>query len=189
MVHIRLSWRELGWPPLFQWARWILHKLYVCNVILATEILKYCSNSSIYARATMPQICKDLHNFAMTYHLASNSLLQNYCWRSDSDYPDATLKFEQQPSFLGRWQTQKPHWNRWEMLTTFANLVPILSTADWTQQLYTFEEPYPPTSHKTNCRKRGQHKSKTVSLTLPNRCFLKTFHQLLWILCFDPHVG
>lgn len=176
MVHIRLSRRELGWTPVFQSARWILHKLYVCNVILATEILKYCSNSSIYASATMPQKCKDhilllihirwwhdvifiyskfpyastksfcplrfvinktpsklphllhgtnvkkcismggcLHNFAMTYHLASNSLHQN-CWRSNSDwcYPEirTTTLFFGSRWKLTWWQTQKPHWNR-----------------------------------------------------------------------------
>lgn len=105
-----------------------------------------------------------LHNFAMTYHLASNSLLQN-CWRSDSDYPDATLKFEQQPSFLGRWQTQKPHWNRWEMLASdirksrSITLYCRLNSA--TVHHFGRAIPtHPPTKTKTNCRKkeRGQHK-------------------------------
>lgn len=86
MVHLRHSKRGLGWPPVFQSARWIHHKLYVCNVILATEILKYCSNSSIYASATMPQICKD--HILLLIHIK--------CWHDvifiDSKFPHASTK-------------------------------------------------------------------------------------------------
>ena len=116
------------------------------------------------------------------WHTIWPAILYSRTTAEEAIQTDATLKFEQQPSFLGRWQTQKPHWNRWEMLASdirksrSITLYCRLNSA--TVHHFGRAIPtHPPTKTKTNCRKKekGQHKSKTVSLTLPNRRLLKTF--------------